>query len=367
MGFATLALPLAGGGCAQPRVLGDWNGVPKGVDARTLALSYAVLAPNAHNTQPWLVELVGQHGLRLYVDRERLLPATDPLYRQVYVSQGTFLELFCIGASSIGHGVDVRLFPEGTEMDAPVASLTLSADEKTPADPLVEQVTRRRSNKRLYEDKPVAEHDLETLAQAGRGEIYGRWFQSEERRRDLSQVCEEAMAIEVCDRKRNAETGRWFRLSDAEFERSRDGFGLPQSGITGVKRWMAESFVLDRKELAEPEGSFARKAVELTREQARSAPAFLIQASPKNDRPTQVNAGRAFARMQLTATRLGLATHPMSQALEEYAEMGPLFERLKRIAGVLPDHTIQMLVRVGYADPTFPAPRRDVADIVRRG
>jgi nitroreductase len=175
------------------------------------------------------------------------------------------------------------------------------------------------------------------------------------------------MAIEVRDRKRNIETARWFRLSDAELAQHRDGFGLPQSGITGMTRWFAETFMLDRKDLAEPEGSFAKKAVELSRAQARSSPAFLIQASAKNDRPVQVLAGRAFARMQLTATALGLATHPMSQALEEYEEMRPLFEKLKHMLEIPPTHTIQMFARVGYADLSFPAPRRHVADIVRRG
>ena len=291
----------------------------------------------------------------------------DPLFRQAYVSQGTFIELFCIGASAAGHGVDVHLFPEGTEMDAPVASLTLTSAVTTPADPLAPEVIRRRSNKRAYDDRPVPEHHLQTLAQIGGGEIYGRWFQSQERTRELSELCAQAMAVEVRDRKRNEETARWFRLSDAEFARHKDGFGLPQSGITGVSRWFAESFMLDRKELAEPEGSFAKKAVELTRGQAQSAPAFLIQASAKNDRPAQVFAGRAFARMQLTATGLGLATHPMSQALQEYGDMALLYATFKRVLGIPEDHTIQMFARVGYAAPTFPAPRRDVADIVRRG
>jgi hypothetical protein len=354
------------GSCAKPPVLGAWNGAPPQADPRTLALSYAVLAPNAHNTQPWLVELVGEHGVRLFVDRERLLPATDPLFRQVYVSQGTFLELFCMGASSGGHGVDVRLFPDGTELDAPVAMLTLTSAGKVPVDPLAAQVLRRRSNKRVYEDRSVAARDLETLARTGDGEVYGRFFQNPKRRCDLSDLCAGAMAVEVRDRTRNEETARWFRLSNAEFERRRDGFGLPQSGITGMTRWFAESFLLDRKDLAEPGGTFAKRAVELTREQAESAPAFVIHASAKNDRCTQVLAGRAFARMQLTATELGLATHPMSQALQEYSDMAPLYQKLKRILDIPADHTIQMLARVGYAAPTFPAPRRDVTEMMRR-
>lgn len=48
-------------------------------DIRLKMLCYAILAPNPHNKQPWLVELSGEDAITLYIDREHLLPMTDPL------------------------------------------------------------------------------------------------------------------------------------------------------------------------------------------------------------------------------------------------------------------------------------------------
>ena len=48
-------------------------------DARLDALSYAILAPNPHNRQPWWFELVDDDKVDVYADLDRLLPETLPL------------------------------------------------------------------------------------------------------------------------------------------------------------------------------------------------------------------------------------------------------------------------------------------------
>jgi len=63
-------------------------------------------------------------------------------------------------------------------------------------------------------------------------------------------------------------------------------------------------------------------------------------------------------------TALGLAIHPWSQALQEYEEMADLYAEAKRTLDV-DDQVVQMLVRVGYAEPVAPSARRDAADFVR--
>ncbi|MFT6914813.1 MAG: hypothetical protein ACJAWL_001112 [Motiliproteus sp.] len=41
---------------------------------------------------------MGPRSFDLYVDPERLLPATAPFYRQIHIGQGTFLETLAIAA-----------------------------------------------------------------------------------------------------------------------------------------------------------------------------------------------------------------------------------------------------------------------------
>ena len=65
-----------------------WAGPGAEPDLRRWALGYAILAPNSHNRQPWLVDLSTPNAITLYVDRERILPITapvtkDPLFAQL--------------------------------------------------------------------------------------------------------------------------------------------------------------------------------------------------------------------------------------------------------------------------------------------
>ena len=132
-----------------------------------------------------------------------------------------------------------------------------------------------------------------------------------------------------------------------------------------MKKWIAETFVLSRPRAADPAGAFALEAIDQTAEQAASAPVFAALIGATNTRLEQVRAGRAYARIHLTASRLGLAMQPLSQALEEYPQMAALQQRLKQTLSVDEGQTIQMLFRLGHARPIAFGPRRDPAALIR--
>ena len=75
-----------------------WQGPKAETDVRKWILSYAILAPHSHNLQSWLVDLRTPDEIMLYCDLTRLLPETDPYYRQIMMSHGTFLELVDMAA-----------------------------------------------------------------------------------------------------------------------------------------------------------------------------------------------------------------------------------------------------------------------------
>ena len=63
----------------KPRTaLLPWGQAGQGEDARHRALSWALLAPSPHNLQSWSVDLSVPGEARLFVDKRRLLPETDP-------------------------------------------------------------------------------------------------------------------------------------------------------------------------------------------------------------------------------------------------------------------------------------------------
>ena len=89
--------------------------------------------------------------------------------------------------------------------------------------------------------------------------------------------------------------------------------------------------------------------------------------SEGNARATQVNAGRAYARVQLAATAQGVVMQPLQQAPQEYPEQrGPYADIHALLGAARPAQTVQMWARVGFAQPVGPAPRRGLdAHLVR--
>ena len=83
-------------------------------------------------------------------------------------------------------------------------------------------------------------------------------------------------------------------------------------------------------------------------------------AAAGTTRSAEVQAGRAYLRLQLKATELGLQIHPMSQAPQEFPEMKPWHDRLHTLLLGRPasQETVQMFCRVGYCAPQQHTPRR---------
>ena len=104
--------------------------------------------------------------------------------------------------------------------------------------------------------------------------------------------------------------------------------------------------------------------MDLTSEQARSASALGWIVTASNQRLDQLATGRAYERLNLTATALGMAMHPLSQVLQEYPDMAELQEQFLAYLGVAEGHTMQMLFRFGTAEPVGHSARRRVEDII---
>jgi hypothetical protein len=374
-GSSVVVIPSLLGACGNADTevwLEGWKGPMGGeTDIRRVVLSYAILAANSHNTQPWIVDLTGPNGLDLYVDKQRLLPETDPPARQIHISQGTFLENLELAASQHGYRASIDYFPKGDYSntvieDKPVASVTLNKEASSLKDPLFGMILNRQSNKRAYAETPLTAEQLTGLRSA-RIEPRVRLTISDDAgvRQALSEIMIEAMRIETLSKSRDAETIAMFRFNDEERRQYRDGFGVAQSGMSGFKGWVAESFFLSREDAEKDSTSFGEQAVDMTADQAQSAAAYGWISTASNTRLDQVVTGRTYERLNLTAAALGVAMHPMSQVLQEYSDMQELQKRFLAYLNIPEGHTVQMLFRLGVAEPVEHSPRRSVKDLQR--
>ncbi len=368
-GFVVAAtLPLTACDSAIPAdAVAAWRGPGDEPDLRRWILGHAILAPHSHNLQSWLVDLRTPGEILLRCDLTRLLPATDPFSRQIMMSQGTFLELLDLAARERGQRAEMTLFPEGEfgpdRLDErPVARVRLVADAAVPKDPLFQQIFKRHTNRNAYDlQRPVAPAAWLALAEAVRPHALRFGFVGPDQAELLQRhraIAEEAWRIELTTPAAILESLKVLRVGAAEIAQHRDGISLTDAKVV----WLNRLGLFDRSKAPGPTDFATTSQIEDFRQKIATTPGFFWMVSEGNSRRTQVGAGRAYARVQLAATGLGLAMQPLQQALQEYPEQaGPYAEIRRLLDAPQPAQTVQMWARVGHAEPVAPAPRRGLA------
>jgi hypothetical protein len=371
------ALPVSVAGLAgcsaelPAQAVAAWRGPIMGDDVRLWLLGHAILAPHSHNLQSWLVDLRRPHEISLYCDRNRLLPETDPLARQIMLSQGTFLELLDLAARQKGLRAEIELFPEGDfgagPPDArPTARIWLAPDAGVAADPLFGQILARRTNREAYLPRAPSAADLQAIAQSVAPHPVRTGFAQPSDSTALRQhraIAAEAWRIELETPRTVMESYRVLRVGPAEIAQHRDGISLNNLMV----RTLAAVGLFDRSQPPQPGDYATTSQIDEFNAKLEATPAFFWMTTQGNDRRTQVNAGRAYVRAQLAATARGLSMQPLSQALQEYPEQARPYAQLHALLQAPPPRaTVQMWTRLGFAPPVGPSPRRGVqAHILR--
>jgi hypothetical protein len=340
----------------QPRTAGlPWGQAGQGEDARHRALSYALLAPNPHNRQPWLVDLREAGVVTLYVDTAKLLPHTDPYNRQITIGLGCFLELMRMAASHDGQRVTITPFPDGHDDRAldgrPVARAVFTADGSATPDPLFAHVLTRRSNKEPYDMARALPADtLDRLNVAVHGRFGGTIAPQEVA--EWRAFTHEALRIEIETPHTYRESVDLMRIGRSEVDASPDGidFTGPLFEVLGATGLMTRDILLDTSSQAYKAGLDAVFA------NTDTAMGHVWLVTEGNSRTDQIATGVDWLRVNLAATAAGLAFQPLSQALQEYPEMAKLYRDLH--ARLAPQGgTVQMLARIGYGPEVDPSPR----------
>ena len=334
-----------------------WERAGRYEDPRLRALSWALLAPNPHNRQPWLADLSEDGVITLHVDRDRLLPHTDPFNRQITIGMGCFLELLRMAAAEDGYRADVTPFPQGASAAAldqrPIARIALTSDPAVARDPLFALVPSRRSNKEPFDvSRSLAPEMLTQMAKAVRnGTRFGGTIDPTEVAQWRA-LTREALRIEVETPHTYQESVDLFRIGRREVDANPDGIDF--SGPMFESMHLTGMFT---REIAADPTSFAFKAgMDAVYANADTAMGHVWLVTAGNSRETQIATGADWLRVNLAVTAQGLGFQPLSQALQEFPEMaGPyarVHERLAPEGG-----TVQMLSRIGYGPLVGNSPR----------
>lgn len=353
------------------RYLKPWNlsYVQKIDDARIQVIAHGLLAPSAHNTQPWKISLDRGNPLvfSLFVDSSRLLPHSDPFSRQITMSQGTFLENASIGAAKLGYKAHIELFPDG-EFDEkgtaasidthPVARVTL---EKTNPEnhALYDAITRATSKSHVVSEQLAL--DVVDYMQGINSDpdLTAVILNKESEVAKLRQLAIDAMFIDM--RTNLLKEIDHFRMNEWQKNERRDGLTFSAFGFPAVQQFFMQSmgslFTMSEEAMIE-------MGVEGFSNVVSTIPAYLMILSRGNSRTVQVKAGMLYCRLEHAGTNRGLILQPAEQVLQEYPEMARLYKKVHATYAE-PDQTIQMLAGIGKpAKKVGHSPRRDVMDLI---
>lgn len=360
-GGAIVAAGAATAGFVSTRTPQDalrpWSLAGQYSDPRKRALSYAILAPNPHNRQPWLVDLRHEDEVTLYVDTARLLPHTDPFSRQIIVGLGCFLELLSIAVAQDGYRVAFDLFPDGEpglNLDSRRIAVARFVPETGGEEPdLFAQILNRRSLKEPYDmARPVGDEVLTALERAVSKGSDVATTNTPGLVQNLRDLTADALQVEFETPHTYKESVDLFRIGKREVNANPDGldFSGPMWEMMRLTGLFSREAALDRDGFAYSSG------LDMVRGTAQASMAYIWLMSDENSRVDQIAAGRDWVRLNLAATAQGLGVQPMSQALQEFPEMAGLYQEVHEL--LAPEGgTVQMLGRLGYGPQVPQSPR----------
>lgn len=320
------------------------------------AIAVGLNAPSPHNTQSWKFKIVNDETMLFYVDRNILLPETDPPSRQIHIGAGCFIETMVIGITQFGYSAEVNYFPEGyaNENDfgvKPVAEIHLKKyDGKV--HPLAAYILDRQTNRRPSTGETVSKATFETL-QGSAGKSHSKVLFFNDNLSTFKDLFYKGLDIESRTRRTNEETRLLFRFSEEERAQKGNGLSMPQMGYHGLLLKIVEKSVKNGDPEIWHKPSTIDKSMKKIKKAIDSTRGVVIWVTETNTITDWIEHGRDYVRFSLAATSKDLYLHPYNQPIQEYAEMDAVRAELDKIIGVRGTEKIQFVARIGHSSTPY--------------
>jgi hypothetical protein len=323
----------------------------------------AILAANAHNTQPWLFTVTNDR-IEVFADMSRTTGTMDSLLREIHISLGCAVENLTLAGPPNGIATAVTLLPDPADATH-IATIALT---KAPVSPsaLFDAITDRHTSRSGYDTGravTASQRDaLSALVDAPDTELI--WFTTGPQMQAFSALTIRATEAIIADPRQAADDFRWYRSNWHDVQTHKDGITIDPSGQSPLIRAVSKLLPTTQKQNNNGWLSGTRDT------QLPTASAFgAIVVTDPHDNLQRLRAGRIWQRMHLSATTAGLAMQPLCQIPERIdretsANLSPVFTTA--MAAILPARTHPVMTfRIGH--PTVAAllsPRRPTADVI---
>jgi len=317
-------------------------------DQLKFLLKYAVLAPSGPNTQPWKFS-INDDQVSLIADFTRSLPSVDPTDRTLYISHGCLLTNLLVAAEHFGFGYNLKCLPEGLSGDRTAAVQFSKESGKQKFPDLFREITKRHTNRMKYEDRAIEDETLLRLKDCVNKDGFKLdIITDKEGRTEMADILAAAHKIQLGNKAFRKELASWVRPNTSDAMDGLPGYSFGYSDF--------ESFF----------GSFIFGTFDMSKSRARietsymeESPAVAVLSTQKEDKLTWIKAGVLFETLFLTATKLGVRFDLFSQPIA-------IPQLRDKMAKILDTNYPQILIRMGYAEPSKHTPRRPVEDVLTK-
>lgn len=214
-------------------------------------LETAVHAPSPHNVQPWRVKIISETEAELFIDSRRTLPKEDVTGSFIILAMGMFIEALKILAAPKKFDLEYELLHEPewfapaileTREHAliPFATLALIKSETIPSRYDKELFFKRRTSRLHLRDEKISDAAVEDLSKIAleRNQNFAVIHDAKIIERlmkfNTAALFEDLNAAEYHD-----EIVEWFRYSETESKRRRDGLDYRSMNVSAVNLWLS--------------------------------------------------------------------------------------------------------------------------------
>lgn len=303
-------------------------------------IRYATLAPNGHNTQPWMFRVADQR-IDILPDFTRSTPVVDPDDHHLFVSLGAAAENLSLASAARGLPGTIAFNP------AAGGCVVFTSEPGPPtASDMFDAIPKRQSTRADYDGRPVSPADLKRLTGAALMPGVDLILLTDKPRIErVRELVLEGNSAQMADPAFMRELRSWLRFNPQQALRTGDGLYSAATGNPALPDWLGPR-AFDLLTTAKSEN-------EKYASQIRSSSGIAVFAGAQADPAHWIAVGRACQRFSLQATALGLKHAYINQPVE-VAALRPDLASLVGMPGRRPD----IVMRFGYgADLPFSARR----------
>lgn len=326
----------------------DFSQLSENKDKLEFLLRFAHLAPSTRNVQPWFFKII-DNGVEITANRDRILPFSDFVGRQVIISVGAAIGNFKIAAKAYGLDFDCMYYTNSLEDFKVVINFSNLISDKiiNPSD--LQAIFDRHNNRELYTEQTLPQ-DFINLIKTWNTENLHSFVVTEKNKLDkITDIVVEATDVAFSNKDFSKEAADWVRPS---LQKYRDGMPAYNLGFPKLLSFFIPFIIR----------TFNTAKLQMGRHKLwlQHSPSVIVISSKGDDVQDWLAVGELFEKIVLEATKRNLKYAVMAAP----TEIGDYYKDLQKVLNT--NLRPQMFFRIGYADkkPIF-TPRLDLKKVMK--